>query len=189
MHAAIATLQKTARQFELAGVMDRSRYTRVMAQLRDVNNELNAVTRREGDREAAAVDLTAILREALAAAGPGADAITLELTQDATVAGPAGDLRELICWLLDYAVGRGRATLRTQIKIIGNQARPVCATELTIASSDVPDFLRRRLWDAVRARRGEVSIISEPDCCRVEFMLPIERRTSIAAVVPYPDAA
>ena len=189
MHAAIATLQKAARQFELAGAMDRSRYTRVMAQLRDVNNELNAVARRDGDREAAAVDLTAMLREAVVAAGQGADAITVQLTEGAMVAGPANDLRELVCWLLDYAVGRGRATLRTQIKIIGNQSRPMCATELTIAASDVPDFLRRRLWDAVRARRGEVSIISEPDCCRVEFMLPIERRTSVAAVVPYPDAA
>jgi hypothetical protein len=27
----------------------------------------------------------------------------------------------------------------------GNQAKPMCATELTMSSSDVPDFLRRRL--------------------------------------------
>ncbi len=190
MHAAIATLQKAARQFELSGAMDRSRYSRIMAQLRDVNNELNAVARRRGDQDTDGVDLPAMLREAVAAAGQGADGITVQLTDDAIVAGSAADLREPIGWLLDYAiaVGRGRATLRTQIKAVGNQARPMCATELTTSSSDIPDFLRRPLWDAVRARRGEVSIISEPDCCRVQFTLPVERRTP-AAIIPYPDAA
>jgi hypothetical protein len=173
MHAAIATLQKVARQFERSGDMDGSRCSRIMAQLRDVDTELDAVERRRGHREADTIDLIAILREA------------------AAVAGPAGDLRELVSCLLNYAlaVGRGGTTLRTQIKHVGKQARPVCATELTISSAEVPDFLRRRLWDAVRVRRGEVSIVSEPDCCRVEFTLPIERRRPAAAFVPYPDAA
>ena len=162
-----------------------------MAQLRDVNNELDAVARPDGSREADAVDFTLMLREAVDAAGQDADGIVVHLMQDAIVAGPAGDLRELMCCLLDFAlaVGRGRAALHTRIKEAGSQAGPVCTAELTIFSSDVPDFLRRRLWDAVRARRGEVSIISEPDCSRVEFTLPIKRCTSPAAVVSFPDAA
>jgi hypothetical protein len=128
MHAAIATLQKAARQLELSGDMDRSRCSRIMAQLRDVNNELDAVERRRGHREAGAVDFTAMLREAVAAAGQGADGIAVQLTEEATVAGPAGDLRELVFCLLDYAlaVGRGRTTLRTHIKHAEKQARP-CA--------------------------------------------------------------
>jgi hypothetical protein len=186
-----ATLQKAARQLELSDDMDRSRCSRIMAQLRDVNNELDAVERRRGHREAGAVDFASILREVVAAAGQGADGIAVQLTEEATVAGPAGDLRELVFCLLDYAlaVGRGRTTLRTHIKHAEKQARQVCATELTISSADVPDFLRRRLWDAVRVRRGEVSIVSELDCCRVEFTLPVERRTTAATVIPYPDVA
>jgi hypothetical protein len=191
MHAAIATLQKAARQFERSGDMDGSRCSRIMAQLRDVDTELDTVERRRGHREADAIDLIAILREAAAVAGRGADGVVVQLTEEATVAGPAGDLRELVSCLLDYAlaVGRGGTSLRTQIRHVGKQARPVCATELTISSAEVPDFLRRRLWDAVRVRRGEVSIVSEPDCCRVEFTLPIERRRPEAAFIPYPGAA
>jgi len=71
MHAAIATLQKAARQFERSGDMDGSRCSRIMAQLRDVDTELDAVERRRGHREADTIDLIAILREAAAVAGRG----------------------------------------------------------------------------------------------------------------------
>ena len=67
----------------------------------------------------------------------------LELRQIEEVADQfrgAGDRRYVT------AVGRGRVTFRMQIDdTAGNQAKPMCATELTMSSSDVPDFLRRRL--------------------------------------------
>ncbi len=94
------------------------------------------------------------------------------------VEGPARDLRDLLCCLLEYAlsVGRNPIDLRVAIKGMSSAARKVCATELVVQSRDVPDFLRRKLWETIRARRGEVSVVIEPECCRLGFTLPIERR-------------
>jgi len=95
------------------------------------------------------------------------------------VQGPAHDLRDLVCSLAEYAltVARDPVDLRAQVMYTSNQGRGVCATELVIQSPDVPDFLRRKLWDAVRIRHGEVSVVLEPERCRVKFTLPIERRS------------
>jgi hypothetical protein len=84
----------------------------------------------------------------------------------------------MVCGLIEYAFtfARDPIVLRTDIKYPGNQARAVCSTELAIQSSDVPDFLRHKLWEVVRSRGGEVSVVSEPECCRVVFTLPVERR-------------
>jgi hypothetical protein len=84
---------------------------------------------------------------------------------------------------MEYAltVARGPIDLHAEIKRESNNVRAVCATELLIQSSDVPDFLRRKLWDTIGKRRGEHSIILEPECCRVRFTLPIERRSAPAS--------
>lgn len=180
MYAAVATLQMAARQLQLSGELDRSKYSRIMAQLREVADELTAFERRTGKQKADPVNFTAMLREAVAIAGHDGNGIVMQLAEDVMVEGPANDLRDLVCCLVEYAlsVGRGPADLRAQVKQTSNQLRAMCATELAIPSPDVPDFLRRRLWDAVRTRRGEVSVICEPEHCRIEFTLPIERRSA-----------
>jgi hypothetical protein len=91
-------------------------------------------------------------------------------------------LHDLLSSLVEYArtVGRDPIELRAQVMHKSGDDRAMCLTELVIQSPDVPDFLRRKLWDSARTRRGEVSVISEPECCRVEFALPVERRSEFA---------
>jgi hypothetical protein len=180
MHAAVATLQMAARQSQLDGGLDQSKYSRIMTQLRQVADQLTAVDQRAGKQKADPVNLTEMLRDALAAASPAVaqNGVAMPEPEEAMVEGPANDLRDLVSSLFEYAltVGPKPIDLRTQIKQTSPQPRAMYATELVIQSPDVPDFLRRKLWDAVRIRRGEVSVISEPDRCRIEFMLPVERR-------------
>jgi hypothetical protein len=180
MYAAVATLQMAARQLQLGGGLDPSKYGRIVTQLREVTDQLTAVHRRAGNQKTDPVNFTEMLREAMATASPGSNGIAMPVLEDVMVEGPANDLRDLLSSLFEYAltVGRDPIDLRTQVRQTGPQLRPVYATELVIQSPDVPDFLRRKLWDAVRVRRGEVCVISEPERCRVEFALPIERRSA-----------
>jgi hypothetical protein len=181
MHAAVATLQKTARQLQLSGELEQSAYSRIMNQLREVTEQLSASERRRAKQKAGPVNFTALLRGALASAPATADAhadgLAAAVPRDIWVVGPAHDLRDLLCSLIEYAraVGCDPIELRADIQPNGS-AGPVCATELIIQSPDLPDFLRRKLWDAVRIRRGEVSVVSELARCRIGFTLPIERR-------------
>ena len=186
MHSAVAALQKTARQLQLSGGLEPSKYSRIMSQLREVTNELSASERQMKNRKAAPVNYTVLLREAMPANSADADpsgsqrAISAE---DILVEGPAQDLRNAIGSLIEFASAAGRdgLDLRVELKRGSDQARDVCTTELAVRSPDVPDFLRRRLWDAVRLRRGEVSVVSEPNGSRVTFTLPVERRRAASS--------
>jgi hypothetical protein len=186
MHAAVETLQMAARQMQLSGELERSTYSRIMTQLREVTDELTAVERRMEKREAGPVNFTEILRAAVATAPPPPDqdasGLVTQVPEGIMVEGPAHNLRDLLNSLVEYArtVGRDPIELRVHIKHGAGEVRTTCSTELIIQSPDVPDFLRRKLWDAARIRRGEVSVICEPECCRVEFTLPIERRQESA---------
>jgi len=182
MDAAVATLQMAARQLQLSGGLERCEYSRIMTRLREVTDELSAVERRTGKQKPDPVDFTVILRAALATASPLVDrhqsGFALSLPEGIMVEGPSHDLRDLLCSLFEYAlsVGRDPIDLRVEVGCRHSKGREMCATELAVESSDLPDFLRRKLWDAIRMRRGEVSITAEPARCRIGFTLPIERR-------------
>jgi hypothetical protein len=180
MDAAVKSLQMAARRLQLSGNLDQSEYARMMSRLREVTDELGASERRAVKQNAEPVNYTELLLDATAAASqPNIQrGIAMQLPGDITVEGPAQDLRDLICCLMEYAltVARDPIALHAEIKCDSNNVRAVCATELLIQSSDVPDFLRRKLWDTVGKRRGEYSVILEPECCRIRFTLPVERR-------------
>lgn len=184
MHAAVATLQRAARQMQLSGNLERSEYGRIVTQLRDVADTLAGFERRTGKQKAAPVDFSAMLHRAAAPASPSAgecDATPL-VPEGVMVEGPAHDLQDLLAGLVDYArtTGGDAVELRAQIKYTNGETRAVCVTELVVHSPNVPDFLRRMLWEAASSRHGEVSVVCEPQLCRIEFILPIERRLGIA---------
>ena len=178
MHPALATLETAARQLQLSGELERSEFGRVMRGLRSVADGLRAVERRAAKQKAASVDVVELLRAALAAAAAGSPRGGEEIL----VEGPANDLRHLFSSLLEYAraVGTDAVEARTHIKEDGDIAGPKWVLQLVVQSPDLPDFLRRKLWDAARLRGGEVSVISEPTLCRIEFTLPIDRRFTAA---------
>jgi hypothetical protein len=190
MHAAVATLQKGARQLQLSGELERSDYSGIVTQLRQVAEGLTALERRTGKQKAVSVNYTEMLHAAIATAstsvGQDETGGGMPVPDGIMVEGPAHDLHDLLSSLVEYArtVGGDPIELRAQIlhQVLhkGGDDNGVCATELVIQSPDLPDFLRRKLWDAARVRRGQVSVISELECCRVGFTLPVERR--LAAV-------
>ena len=180
MYAAVAALQKAQRQLQLDGGRDPSKYGRIMTQLREVTDQLTAVHRRAANHKADPVNFTQLLREALATATAGNTGIAAAGPEDVMVEGPANDLRDLLSSLFEYAltVGRDPIELHAHVRQEEPEPRAAYVTELVIQSPDVPDFLRRKLWDAVRARHGEVRVISEPQRCRIEFALPVDRRAA-----------
>lgn len=180
MHSAVATLEMAARQLQLSGELERSEFGRIMMQLRSVADGLSTVERRIAKQKAASVNFTEMLRSAIAPTAPACrqgDDARLPM-QEIIVEGPPHDLRDLLCSLVEYAraVGTEPLAWRAQIKQDIGAARAKCTTELVVQSPDLPDFLRRKLWDAARIRGGEVSVISEPRLCRIEFTIPIDRR-------------
>jgi hypothetical protein len=183
MQTAVATLQRAARQLNISGGLDRSKCRRVIAQLREVTDELTAFERRGGKQKAEPVNFTQMLLDGLAAASPSAgsdrNSVAVSGAEDTMVEGPANDLRDLLSSLFEYA-GRGPVEMCAQVKPMSHGLGAGYATELTIQSPDIPDFLRRKLWDAVRVRRGEVCVSSEPERCRIKFTLPVERRSATA---------
>jgi hypothetical protein len=182
MHPAIAKLEIAARRLQLLGGLEQTEYSGLVAQLREVSEQLNGFERRINEVKACPIHFGDLLRGAVgtasAPAGQTASRMIVQVPDDIMVAGPPHDLRDLFSSLTEYAltVGQNQIELRAEIKYLGTQARAVCATELVIQSSDIPDFLRRKLWDAVGARRGEVTVVSEVNYCRVVFTLPVERR-------------
>lgn len=181
MHPAIAMLQTTAQALEVSGGLDQSTCSRLMGQLQRITEELVAVERRAGKQKADPVDFTAILRDALATASYGVDeehGAGKKIPEDVYVEGPSHDLRDLMGSLIEYArsVGPDPVDLRTQVNYTSDQNRAVCMTELAVGTANVPDFLQRKLWETIRARRGVISVISGPQGCCIRFSLPIERR-------------
>jgi hypothetical protein len=185
MYAAVATLKLAAQKLQLSGELDPSKYARMMSQLRGVTDELTAFERRaRTQKKANPVNFAELLSEVMATASPtnaaSGNGMAAQLPDPVLVEGPVEDLRDLLSCLIEYAlsVDQGPIKFGAEIRRDGDEVSDKCAAELVIRSPDVPDFLRRKLWDAVRVRRGEVSLISEPDCCRIGFTLPIERRHS-----------
>lgn len=182
MYAAVAALQMTARRLQLSGGLDQSKYDQIISQLRQITDELTDSDRRAGKQKLDPVNFFDMVRDTVATASaeghPDINRVAMQLVQDVMVEGPAHDLRDLLRSLFEYALGVGQdpITLRVEVKCTGEPAREMCLTELAIHSPNVPDFLQRKLWNTVRARRGEVSVISEPERCRIGFTLPVERR-------------
>ena len=188
MHGAVAALQMAAHQLQLSNGLDRSKYGRIISQLRAVRDELHAFERRAGRQKADPVNLCEIARNAMATAAPNFHwEDNRILAEDVLVEGPPHDLHDLLCGLIQCAVAarRDAVELRMAISRRGNETQDacadVCAIELLLPSPDLPDFLRRKLWDVVGVRRGEVSVVSEPERCSVGLKLPIERRRAAAA--------
>jgi len=184
MHAAVVTLQTAARQLQLSGELDRCEYDRMMAQLREVAHGLAAVERRANEQKAETIDFTAMLREAAALGSPegkqgdgGDSGGGADVPDGMVIEGPAYDLRDALCSLVEYArtVGSSPVDLNARLERGRGAAHAICAVELSVRSPDVPDFLRRKLWDATRARHGEVCLVCEPERCRIHFKLPIAR--------------
>ena len=179
MHSVVATLETAARQLQLSGELERSEFGRIMMHLRSVADGLSAVEQRIAKQKAASVDFAEILRSAAALISPvcrrgGRAGLPL---QEIMVEGPAHDLRDLLCSLVEYgrAVGADPLELHAQIRQDIGATRAKCVMVLAVQAPDLPDFLRRKLWDAARVRGGEVSVVCEPKLCRVEFTIPIER--------------
>jgi hypothetical protein len=178
MHAAVASLQKAARQLQLSGELERSEYTKITTQLREVANKLSAFERRTGKQDTPPVNFSDLLRRAAATAGQIESEATAQVPDGIMVEGPAHDLRDALCTLVEYgrSVGNDEVAFLVQIVDRANTTGAICLTELLIPAADLPDFVQRKLWDAARVRRGEVSIVSELKRCRVAMTLPIERR-------------
>jgi hypothetical protein len=170
MQTAAATLLIAARQLQHGGAMGPPDYGRIASQLREVTDQLASLEQRAAGYETHPVNFAEMLR--------ATGVTTAPLPEEMMVEGPANDLRDLLCVLVEYAgtVGHGAIGLRPEVKCKNSGPRQMCVTELTVRSSDVPDFLQRKLWEAAHRRRGEVSLISELQSCRIEFRLPIERR-------------
>jgi hypothetical protein len=175
MYAAVATLEMNARRLQLGEKLDRSNYRRIVSQLREVTDELTALEKRGERQTPRSVNFAAMLRDTTAT--------TLPLLEEIIVEGPAHDLRDLLCSLVAYArtVGRDPIDLRVEVKRKNSAAGEMCVTEFVVRSPDVPDFLQRKLWNAIRARHGEVSVVSEPERSRIGFRLPIAPRRAAQA--------
>ncbi len=173
MHAAVASLHQAARRLQHSGNLDPSTYAWVMSQLRDVTTELDASERRAQEQKSDPVNIVELLREAVAKAG-----ISTPLPDPVMVPGPARTLRDLISCLIEYALGAHPDALDLRAETARNAygAREKFMIKLVVQSPDIPDFLRRKLWEAAGARRGEVSIVAELDRCRIDLGIPIERR-------------
>lgn len=178
MNAATATID--AHMLRTTGRLEKAEYRSVLQQLRYVTERLNVIERRLEKEERDPVELAKIIDDAVSRAvqplttsGP-----VVEVPQDILVQGPAKDLREMISALVDHACSSGARSvaIRAQVLYSADQARPMCATEIGVQSKDFPDFLRRRLWDTIHERRGELSVSSELSGYRITFTLPVERR-------------
>jgi hypothetical protein len=174
MDAAVNTLQMVAQQLRRSGEVEPSRYAWMLSQLRGVLDELNASERRKDKLKVASANLTDLLHEVMALRldCQSDDGGALELPDKIMVEGPVQDLRDLLCCLTAFAPNN----LRAEIERESDEVRQTVTIEFLIQLPDLPDFLRRKLWDTARVRRGKVSIISQQDCCRVRFTLPTERR-------------
>jgi len=183
MDGAVATLRMATRELQVASLADKPTYTRIVAQLRRVAEQLNAAERRAGQEAAEPVDFAAIWRNALPTTALVAGAeqpVTLQLPDHVMVKGPAADLRALVRGMVEYAFTLGCEAIELRVDDSG-PARQTCVTELVVRAGEFPDFLQQNLWKVVRSRGGEVSTISEPGKSRIRFTLPIERRRAVAS--------
>jgi hypothetical protein len=182
MDGAVATLRMAARELQIASLADKPTYTRIVAHLRRVAEQLNAAERRANQEAAEPVDFAAIWRNALptTALVTGAERpVTLRLPDHVMVQGPASALRALVRGMVEYAFTTGCDAIELRVDDCG-PARQTCVTELVVRAREFPDFLQQNVWKVVRSRGGEVSTVSEPEKSRIRFTLPIERRGAAA---------
>lgn len=183
MDGAVATLRTAARELQVASLADKPTYTRIVAQLRRVAEQLNAAERRASQEAVDPVDFAAIWRDALPTSALVAGAgqpVTLHLPDHVMVKGPASELRALVRAMVEYAFTLGCDAIELRADGRG-PARQTCITELVVRAREFPDFLQQNLWKVVRGRGGEVSTVSEPEKLRIRFTLPIERRGAVAS--------
>jgi hypothetical protein len=159
---------------------DNYEYKAILGQLRQITKRLALVERRESEENCAPVDFSRIVRDGCAKATltPSADTLIVQIPESVLVEGPGDDLVELIGCLIEYGYTGGPEPVRlsAQINYPENEVRPTCTTEMLLPTSEVPEFLRRKVWDTVRARRGEVTIAAAPRGSRISFTFPVERR-------------
>ena len=178
MDGAVATLRMAARELQLASSADKPTYTRIVAQLRRVAEQLSAAERRASQEAAEPVDFAAIWRDALptpALVTGAGQPVTLTCPIMSWSKARRADLRALVRGMVEYAftIGCDAIELRVDDRA---PARQTCVTELVVRAREFPDFLQQNLWKVVRSRGGEVSTVSEPEKSRIRFTLPIERR-------------
>jgi hypothetical protein len=180
MNAAVVTLQEAAGRLRREGELEPSTYAWMISQLRGVTVELDASERRARKKNVAPADFAELLRETAAPLlnSQGGNVIAVQLPDEVLIEGPAAEIRDLLSCLIEYA---GNASpnpidLWAGLGCKPDSGREMLMVELSVRSPDVPDFIRRKLWDTARPRHGELSIVSEPDRCRIGLMLPVERR-------------
>jgi hypothetical protein len=180
MQTAIVILQTAARQRSLAGEIGRPTYGRLITQGREIAAEIDPSQNRQTAGGCDPVNYAEILRNAQASitARENIAGQQVLVPDGVLVEGPAHDLREAIHHLLEFASSTGVAPTELGIYISypSDQRRGKCVTEMVMYSPGLPDFLQQTLWNMVRRRHGEMSIISEAQCCRIKFSLPVERR-------------
>lgn len=145
----------------------------------DRTDRLAAIERRLTEQHSEPVDLSRLITAAARlAADQRQGKMLLQLPEGVFVQGPADDVRELIVGLIEHAGtgGYDKVKFRAQVNYMIDCSRLSCTAEIVTPTPDVPDFLRRELWEVVGKRRGQVSITSETGGCRIEFTLPLERR-------------
>lgn len=159
--------------------VDDCEYTALIGQQRQFAHGLAIFERRGAREKYAPVGLERIVKDGAGKAlrTPDADKLVLQLPESVFVEGPADDLIELIACLVEYGhSGPKPIRLSAQINYTGDEQRPTCTTELLLPSGEVPEFLRRKVFDTVRARQGEVTIAGTASGHRISFTLPVERR-------------
>jgi hypothetical protein len=182
MSTAVTNLEIALRQLQSRRTTDRPEYAPIVSGLLRITDQLTAIERRNSTVDTAPVNLTLLLREALTASAAtiaeDKRLSNIRLPREAWVPGPAKDLRDLVAALVEYAltVGCSEVALQSGDSLEHPGANDRCSIRLELQSSDIPEFLRQKLWHVVSRRHGEVSIVTEADRSLIGIALPLERR-------------
>ena len=181
MDVTLTTLKPTAPISNIAERQDECESRAIMVQLRQITDHRATAERRVNEGKHAPVDFAGIVTAGAAKILLVLDPnkLVLQIPESVFVRGPADDLVDLIASLLDYGqtVGPEPIRLRTQINYTCGELVTTCTTELLVESSEVPDFLQRKILDTVRARGGEVTTAAAAIGHRISFTLPVDRRS------------
>jgi hypothetical protein len=182
MSTAVTNLEMALSQLRSRRTTDRPEYAPIVSGLLRITDQLTAIERRDSTVDTAPVNLALVLREALmAAAATIAEANRLSnirLAREAWVPGPAKDLRDLVTALVEYAltVGCTEVAFQSGDNHEDPGANDRCSIRFELKSSEIPEFLRQKLWHVASSRHGEVSTVTEANRSRISIALPLERR-------------
>jgi hypothetical protein len=182
MSTAVANLEMALRQLRSRRTTDRPEYAPIVSGLVRITDQLTAIERRDGTVDTAPVNLALLLREVLTASvattGEDKRLSNIRLARDAWVPGPAKDLRDFVAALVEYAltVGCTEVALQSGDSHEDPGANDRCSIGVELKSSEIPEFLRQKLWHVASRRHGEVSTVTEANRSRVGIALPLERR-------------